>query len=43
MKDKSIGTGVALYVEQTFNPSILHHLCYCTENIETFFYENLQR
>ena len=45
MKDKGIGTGVALYVEQTFafNPSILHHLCYCTENIETFFYENLQR
>ena len=37
MKDKSIGTGVALYVEQSFNPTILDHLCYCTENIETFF------
>ena len=37
MKDKSIGTGVALYVEQLFNPTILDHLCYCTENIETFF------
>ena len=37
MKDKSIGKGVALYVEQSFNPTILDHLCYCTENIETFF------
>ena len=26
MKDKSIGTGVALYVEQLFNPTILDHL-----------------
>ena len=37
MKDKSIGTGVALYIKQSFNPTILDHLCYCTENIETFF------
>ena len=37
MKDKSIGTGVALYVEQSFNPTILDRLCYCTENIEKFF------
>ena len=37
MKDKSLGTGVALYIKQSFNSTILDHLCYCTENIETFF------
>ena len=41
LKDKKIGTGVALYIHKTFNPTALDHLCYCTESVETLFYKLL--
>ena len=41
LKNKKIGTGVALYINNTFNPVPLEHLCYCNDNIESLFYKVL--
>ena len=41
LKNKKVGTGVALYIHEMFNPISLDHLCYCNENIESLFYKLL--
>ena len=37
IKDKKLGTGVALYVKNVFNVKVVDQLCYCTNDAETFF------